>query len=662
MNVTITKGTTPIVLASGDYCNLVADSSCVGTIAIPGEGVAQTITAGASYGYGGYSVQREVVLNIGSGSISVEIGQTPASIITPAGATTLQALVSGDGIAVYAPPDSSTVTIAATAYAAFLAGGGIVQLPRGKITLTSALPLYRGVIYQGALVGTQMHSTSTDATDRFGTVLLGDWSFPGFSDGQTAAGSEPTNYTTFMNGMVRGAGVRNVCLRNFSHGIKLGEKWAPGGQFCEFKNILAEWCNWGYWFENFIECNFEDLSFLDCTVGGGMFKGTGGTALNNGNSTLRKMFGEFGTGQNGVKERGWVFMAEGNTAMNALTVSSIQTNRVRGFTNSDTFTFTNGQAGITVPDATKFPVDMPLVFGSSAAGFVANRVYFVVASAGTSVQLSATQGGAAISATASTTATGTSYGFPGVEVVAKSPARIQPCQFYGVDIEGNSTARMVVQGAQSCFFDMGYSSEGIGTAAAVGVVMRSSVYCSICGSSDYSGAPLSFDIDTASKTTLISGPRASEGPYGGQTGVGMGVSVLANASNRTKAQSAQVFLSGEYGPDIALNNKSGYHQVDFPSYPIGFRTNAFDTGGNVYTTSLNAYKGSGAGSVTLPTIASNGDGAFLIVSNPTANALTVNAPSGQNINNTSASVTVAANTTAIFAACDNGTVKYWAKV
>lgn len=80
MNVTITKGTTPIVLASGDYCNLVADSSCVGTIAIPGEGVAQTITAGASYGYGGYSVQREVVLSLSSGSVSVEVGQTPASI------------------------------------------------------------------------------------------------------------------------------------------------------------------------------------------------------------------------------------------------------------------------------------------------------------------------------------------------------------------------------------------------------------------------------------------------------------------------------------------------------------------------------------------------------------------------------------------------------
>lgn len=95
MNVNITKGVTPIVLAAGDYCNLVADSLCSGSIAIPGEGIAQPITAGSSYGYGGYSVQREVVLSLSSGSISVEVGQTPASMITPAGAATLQSLASG---------------------------------------------------------------------------------------------------------------------------------------------------------------------------------------------------------------------------------------------------------------------------------------------------------------------------------------------------------------------------------------------------------------------------------------------------------------------------------------------------------------------------------------------------------------------------------------
>lgn len=54
-------GTVPLVLKVGERVTLICSSGCAGFISVPGEAVAQTITAGSMYDYGGYSVQREAV-------------------------------------------------------------------------------------------------------------------------------------------------------------------------------------------------------------------------------------------------------------------------------------------------------------------------------------------------------------------------------------------------------------------------------------------------------------------------------------------------------------------------------------------------------------------------------------------------------------------------
>lgn len=90
-------GTVPLVLKVGERVTLICSSGCAGFISVPGEAVAQTITAGASYDYGGYSVQREVVLSISAGTVAVNFNADGSQFWTQSQADGLQALVSGDG-------------------------------------------------------------------------------------------------------------------------------------------------------------------------------------------------------------------------------------------------------------------------------------------------------------------------------------------------------------------------------------------------------------------------------------------------------------------------------------------------------------------------------------------------------------------------------------
>lgn len=90
-------GTVPLVLKVGERVTLICSSGCAGFISVPGEAVAQTITAGASYDYGGYSVQREVVLSISAGTVAVNFNADGSQFWTQSQADGLQALVSRDG-------------------------------------------------------------------------------------------------------------------------------------------------------------------------------------------------------------------------------------------------------------------------------------------------------------------------------------------------------------------------------------------------------------------------------------------------------------------------------------------------------------------------------------------------------------------------------------
>lgn len=79
---TITPGNPiPFVLNAGEYLKITVSSGGSGTVAVPGESIADTLSASNEYFYGKYSAQREVIvtLTLGSATVTVGTGAPPAS-------------------------------------------------------------------------------------------------------------------------------------------------------------------------------------------------------------------------------------------------------------------------------------------------------------------------------------------------------------------------------------------------------------------------------------------------------------------------------------------------------------------------------------------------------------------------------------------------------
>lgn len=80
--VTIQNGSTiPFILKAGEYIKITTSSLGAGTVAVPGESIADTLVASTEYAYGKFSAQREVIVRLTAGSADVEIdsGAPPLS-------------------------------------------------------------------------------------------------------------------------------------------------------------------------------------------------------------------------------------------------------------------------------------------------------------------------------------------------------------------------------------------------------------------------------------------------------------------------------------------------------------------------------------------------------------------------------------------------------
>ena len=72
--VTIQNGSTiPFILKAGEYIKITTSSLGAGTVAVPGESIADTLVASTEYAYGKFSAQREVIVLLTAGSADVEI-------------------------------------------------------------------------------------------------------------------------------------------------------------------------------------------------------------------------------------------------------------------------------------------------------------------------------------------------------------------------------------------------------------------------------------------------------------------------------------------------------------------------------------------------------------------------------------------------------------
>ena len=92
---TISKGSGPIILDKGSAITIVASTGAAGSISIPGEAVAQSVTSGTKYSYGPFTDRREVIIALTNGTAEVTIGSVASAAFTDAEVQSLQAVVSG---------------------------------------------------------------------------------------------------------------------------------------------------------------------------------------------------------------------------------------------------------------------------------------------------------------------------------------------------------------------------------------------------------------------------------------------------------------------------------------------------------------------------------------------------------------------------------------
>jgi hypothetical protein len=553
---------------------------------------------------------------------------------------------------------ATDAAIRAAATAANAHGGGIVKIPAGTITLSSPLPVYSGVIYQG----TAYQSTFVDGSRIGGTILQGDGTFNAFEYNPTDGVTRPTVFATFVAGMLNGFGLVDLTLYNFLYGVKIGALYQPGMQFCRFENVYATTCQqWGFWFENYINCKFINLT-SNANVAGGIARVcSGGSALFCGNSSW---IGSFVQTAQSPYSRGIVTWARVTTEMNDNFGYGEQVNtRVSTTLISQAATMSNASANITVTDSTAFPVGLPVTVSATANGFVAREIYFVLSSAANVITIGRFTYGPAIAATGNTAVNIQSHGYCAIEFAGlDSGSSISASVSKAMDLEASCAALMLLQNVNFCELSgyFGYDS----SKQTNGVVVRTGAYSVV--DSPFACA---YDIDISSNTMRIIGTRTGAFPFefGSSGGTGIGASfVTSNDTGRNVANSLAIYFNGQYSPEMYLNSST--HGIEIRrAFHINPSTvtngGSIDPGSQESCYYVITYT-SASGSATLPTITSAMTGLHIWVSNPQANAFTLNTSSSQTFNGSAGVTTlsVAAHTAVHLGACDNGSgTLYWAR-
>lgn len=365
-------------------------------------------------------------------------------------------------------------------------GGGYVYIPSGVYKILTSLILQTNVLVYG-----DGYNVSKDGLFNVvgGTILRGDGTIPCFAYNATDLGADYPTIAAALAAAQTSVRLHNLAMDTFTYGVKGGALYATGYFESQFNNLLATNCNqWGFYFENTSNSDFRMLKTSHCgTPGDGttgqMAFGSSQGPYNHGNNYCAHLFSVYGEdGTWGIK----IFARE-TSEFNDHNVYGIQCN-TSNTKFSQAATMSGGSPNITVTDGTKFTVDMPVTFATSANGFIQYQTYFVISQVGNVIQVANMLGGTAVNATGSAAVNIERYGYPGVAVVATPTSFIQPLVLSGVDSEGIATCQVLLQRAY-VNADLGYINGGQGTANATSVVNRG------CFGNIRATQPISYDSD-----------------------------------------------------------------------------------------------------------------------------------------------------------------------
>lgn len=539
----------------------------------------------------------------------------------------------------FTPSTLTAAGIQAAIVAANAAGGGIVLLPAGTISLSASLVPMAGVYLQGVepILNANVGIPDTNAaTFTSGTILSPTGAFPAITWNTTALGT-PASAAAFTQTGLFNIGFKNLGFLGGTYGIYGGGTNNASCWWSEFENLyFVDQTVIGLSLTNYQHCEFRRNYSFGCAWG--QFHGidVASTILQPGNSTYYDLYCAIQQGSaTNMLSRGITFIttsATANGSNNQFKMDRIQSNRFNQATTTQAATMVNTSANITVTDGTKFAIGMPVAFSATANGFTTGTIYFVVALAANVLSVSSTYGGAAISATGTTAVNIINQGFPAFEMIGLAGSAMTNGIVRNLDVEAGGTCAVLFQNCTG--FDVGLSQVP-GTA-------QSTV--SVCGRSFINSrltAPQSCntDMDGNSNGRAYQFFGARFGASAGYQGAGMwydsvsGNTVLSLGSQfDTQSKGILTFTPGTNNLVAPYNLGIGqYNKID---------GNAAPTLSNLCTVYSNTTSGT---TITLPTLTAANLGMWQTFFNPTAAAQTINTNGVQTINNVTARTSITLN-------------------
>jgi hypothetical protein len=349
---------------------------------------------------------------------------------------------------------------------AVAAGGGVVLIPSGVISISAALPMATGVSYEGAGCA-PMWGAAQPNTISAGTIIDGgNGNFNGFEYNPTDLGAPYASATLLKASEISGCRIRNLTVARCAYGIKCGALYQGGVTNLVLENIgTFNNSQWGIWLENCDTVSITHVTNFYNTVGQFAYGASGAGFWNYGNSRIQSIINQV----NKNNSRGMsIFVRKFNSFVNSLSVFDCTSLGPQISAQTIATTLVNGSAAVSVPDLTYFCVNMPVFALSATGGFATATPYWVQSVSGTSgagtITLATFMGATPISATL------TGAG-PNLKVSGPAPfefttdggsAHFTALKAWNLDVEVGGVVSVFVQNCQNnSQIDIGYMNTNV---------------------------------------------------------------------------------------------------------------------------------------------------------------------------------------------------------
>lgn len=286
-----------------------------------------------------------------------------------------------------------------------------------------------------------------------GCVFVGNGSNRAFWFNDTdTVGVPPTVFQP-----LRGVTLYGIGFKSFKNAVSIGAYNSIGAVDCVFDQLHAvQTTDWAFRYLNCMAVHFGKHRMGDCA--GQIMQGNSMdlSYLQAGNNTADDwaavIVSPSSAKANRTTKGFWLGCFGAASQMQGVsTYGRIQCNFFGRVELTATATITSGSANIVVPDATEFPLGMPVAFGANVGSkFVAGNVYFVVSNDGaTTIQLAVSPSWDALVPDASATPTIKTKGHAPLMVIGRNSLGLTVAMdgvtFNGLDLEGITSCGAVFE-------------------------------------------------------------------------------------------------------------------------------------------------------------------------------------------------------------------------